>query len=472
MHRFDHTPDDDHQSPITSAADTTTTSHDQPSTAFTPRHILQLQRTHGNRAVQRLLRGTGQGAVIQRTWQFGMNFARMDATEDVYWWDGVGGPEPSLAPGPARRYKLAKVPGDPGGNFLKMGETQYLTARGGGTSGKGKGSNYNPFGRFNTQLTKAAYIPKGTDPTQYANLGTTLNPNMATNVDEHIQIASFDTDDPVFSFDGYPYPSWVKDGAGTVLNMVALDPIGATYGDGPSIGAIGRAKGGATGKDVPALKELAAQMAKHGSTGAVSAIIDTSVIMAFSGKRGEEDGQIKIMGASAGDMAAAAGYDGAIDPEFAADTTRSGKAKHGYEWLHLISYALGGPKETGPQDPGNLVVGTSAANTAMIMVEDAINNLLTSPTSPVAAVKLVVKPIMENPDYLIAQTIVYQVTFMLRDGRTLPDITLSFDALTTGTPYEATNKYFRAMLKQQLDEVAAPPTPSTGVPETYADMYG
>jgi hypothetical protein len=165
------------------------------------------------------------------------------------------------------------------------------------------------------------------------------------------------------------------------------------------------------------------------------------------------------MGASAADMAAAAGYDPAIDPEFAADATPTGKRKHGWQWLHMISYALGGPEGIGPQMPQNLIVGTTAANTAMIMIEDAINNAIMDKNIPVRMAHIVVKPLMVEPEYLIADTITYQVMFQLSDQRKLPPITLSFDALTTSTPYDATNNYIRTMLKQLLQQAFATAKP-------------
>jgi hypothetical protein len=138
--------------------------------------------------------------------------------------------------------------------------------------------------------------------------------------------------------------------------------------------------------------------------------------------------------------------------------TPSGKKKHGWQWLHLIAYALGGPEGIGPQQAANLVVGTTAANTAMIMIEDAINNAIVDPAIPVESARIVAKPVMADPEYLIAGTIVYQVVFTLTGGRKLPDLTLSFDALSTATPYEATNKYFRTLLKEALNQAVEQPS--------------
>lgn len=429
---------------------------------LSPATAIHLQSAAGNRAVaQRLASSaspsTQSAPVIQRTWQYVYDFDRLDAQNDTYYWDPgpTGQAEPTLAPGAARRFRLVRGHlGDPLNGRQVMGEAQYLFTRAGGTTGRGKGSTYNPFGRFSTQLTQTAYVPRGTPPDQLGNLGVTQNPGLGRLVAEHATIAGVDWDEPVF-LDGHVYPRRVQVGVGTWLDMVAMDPLGVTYGDGPPLATTSSAQRGGQARDVPQLKAVAAELARHGATRAVVAEIDAGTIQAFSGSRSSEDSQQTVMGVSAGDMAAAAGYDGAIDPEFAADQTTLGKRKHGWEWLHLISYALGGPEAIGPQHAANLIVGTTAANTAMIMIEDAINNAIIDPAIPVKAAKLVVKPIMAEPAYLIAETITYQVSFLLTNGRVLPELTLGFSALSTATPYEATNKYFRTLLKALLDAEAA-----------------
>ncbi len=70
--------------------------------------------------------------------------------------------------------------------------------------------------------------------------------------------------------------------------------------------------------------------------------------------------QAQVMGASAGDAVANAGYD-----------PREGK---GWEWLHLIAHSMGGITGQGPQVAGNLVAGTSECNTQMIIVEEFIKD--------------------------------------------------------------------------------------------------
>ncbi len=423
-----------------------------------------LQRSIGNRAIGRLV---GQhvrqsdARVIQRKWVFVSDTSRFDATNDTYYWDSSA-QMPTVAPGAARRYKLARAdsadfPNNLGGR-LEQTEANYLLFRGGGASTRGgKGDRYNPFGRFSTNLTKAAYVPRNTPWDKYVDLGTTLFAGLGDLVAEHASITAVDELAAPIESMGYWFPPRVQVGGTTWLDLLSLDPLGATYGDAPAFTAQSRA--GTTGEiaDVPTLKHVASELAKYGATGAVKAVIDEGVIKAYAGSRKNEDQQYTIMGASAGDMAKAAGLDAAIDPDFAADQTPTGKKKHGWQWLHLISYALGGPTDIGPQNAANLVVGTTAANTAMIMIEDAINNAITDKSIPVKSAILVAKPIMADATYLIAQTITYQVTFTLDDGRALPELTLSFDAMTTSTPFEATNKYFRTTLKAMLAEEKAKP---------------
>jgi hypothetical protein len=103
-----------------------------------------------------------------------------------------------------------------------------------------------------------------------------------------------------------------------------------------------------------------------------------------------------FMGASADDVAAAGGLiatDEYYDPK---DATAN--RKQGFEWLHLIAYHLGGG-ESGPRVGENLVVGTTAASSWMIMIENVISSLIQDST--LKSVKLTVFPSWydERPTY-------------------------------------------------------------------------
>jgi uncharacterized protein DUF4157 len=72
--------------------------------------------------------------------------------------------------------------------------------------------------------------------------------------------------------------------------------------------------------------------------------------------------QNTVMGASAGDVVANAGFhkDEGL----------------GWEWLHMIAHSMGGLAVHGPQVAGNLVAGTSECNTQMIVVEELIKDIV------------------------------------------------------------------------------------------------
>lgn len=358
---------------------------------------------------------------------------------DAVYWDSEQLPMPTVVPGIARHLRLTvsrtKLPEE---GRIEMTEQQYIAFVNGGASTSGSRSNtYNPFGRFNPNLTRSAYLTwQGEQPA------------MQTVPDGHGEITERGG-----RLGTTHMPAWVVvDQTLPRLSAIAIDPFGVTYGDGPPLPQSGlppTARRIRRPSQVPN-RSLFSGLETQSSVRASS--INASTLRGYRGMRGGEQSQISIMGASAGEMAAAAGYDGAIDPEFAHDTTHGGKLKHGWQWLHMISYALGGPTATGPQVATNLVVGTTAANTAMIMVEDAINGLITD--GIVASAKVHVKALMANEEYRIAGTIVYSVVFSLRNGQRLP-LEFDFSALTTATPYVATNMYLRQAVKALIQSRSA-----------------
>jgi hypothetical protein len=391
---------------------------------------------------------SGKG-IIQGKWRFVPDFMRLDRTKDKYYWDTrYHTDEPDLPPGIARRLRLEKLDAKAGDNN-DMSEEQYTLYTSSSGSRNSRSNKYNPFGRFNDNITMSAYIPLDQSAVDFSKV-----------VDEHSDIISWGGDS------GTNFPSYVvtKDSDPQKLNLIAADPYGLTYGDGPllKINAFPLAQKINLPSGRPAKLKFDPEQLAQASVEANQ--VDSSVISGFKGGRQEEDGQIKIMGVSAGEMARAAGYDGAIDPEFEHDNSPTGKKKHGWEWLHLISYALGGPTQIGPQNAQNLVVGTTAANTTMIMFEDAINSLITEKAIQSAMIN--VKPIMANEEYIIAGQIVYSISVKLNDGRPVQLDPIHFSALTKSTPYVVTNKYIRTMLREKLNAI------STSVPDnTKYDFY-
>jgi|GEM_PF-4228571 len=380
---------------------------------------------------------SGKG-IIQGKWRFVPDFSRNDRTNDKYYWDTrYLTAEPDLPPGIARRLRLEKLAAKAGNN-IDMSEEQYTVYTGGGGSNNSRGNMYNPFGRFNDNITMSAYIPVDGSKVDFSTI-----------VDEHSEIIDFGGDT------GTNIPAWVitKDSHPQKLNLIAAEPFGFTYGDGPllHINAFPLAQKVNLPTGVPAKLKFDPEELMMASVEANK--IDSSVLSGFKGSRQEEDGQITIMGVSAAEMARAAGYDNAIDPEFQHDQSPSGRKKHGWEWLHLISFALGGPTRIGPQHAKNLVVGTTAANTTMIMFEDAINSLITE--KAIQAAMINVLPIMANDEYRIASQIVYSIKVVLNDDREVQLDPVHFSALTKSTPFVVTNKYIRGLLREKLKAMTA-----------------
>ncbi|RFM36041.1 hypothetical protein [Chitinophaga silvisoli] len=428
-----------------------------------------LQRSIGNRALQNDsnsvahnsnktgisreavspdIKNPGVG-IIQGKWRFIPDTKRLDRNNDKYYWDTrYHTPEPVLAPGIARRLRLEKLDARAGSDH-DMIEEQYTLYTGSSSSGSSRSNKYNPFGRFNDNITMSAYIPRD---------GATMD--FSKIVDEDSSIISWGGDT------GTSAPAYVvtKESDPQKLNLIAADPYGLTYGDGPllHINAFPTAQKIRVPNGLPPKLKFNPDELMHASVEANR--IDNSVISGFKGGRQDEDGQIKIMGVSAAEMARAAGYDNAVDPEFEHDKSPTGTKKHGWEWLHLISYALGGPTQLGPQTAENLVVGTTAANTTMIMFEDAINSLITEKVIKAAMINVLA--IMADEQYRVAGQIVYSIRILLNDDREVPLDPIHFSALTKSTPFVVTNKYIRAMLRAKLKGI------TTSVPDnTKYDFY-
>lgn len=375
------------------------------------------------------------------TWVF-LAAVNEPRSRDAVYWDREKLPMPAVIPGIARHLRLrvssTKLPED---GRIEMTEQQYIAYVNGGASSSGSRTNtYNPFGRFNPNLTRSAYLTWDGEQ-----LSTRTVP------DGHGKIT-----EKGGNLGTTHMPAWVEvDHTATRLSAIAIDPLGVTYGDGPPLPQSGLPATSQQVRRPRPIPDRARLSGLESQSSVRASSIDTSTLGGYRGMRGGEQSQISIMGVSAGEMAKAAGYDEAIDPEFANDTTHGGKLKHGWQWLHMISYALGGPTATGPQVATNLVVGTTAANTAMIMVEDAIKALITDRI--VASAKVHVKALMANEEYRIAGTLVYSVMFRLQNGQRLP-LEFNFSALTTATPYVATNMYLRQAVKELIRSRSAEAT--------------
>jgi hypothetical protein len=406
--------------------------------------VLDLQRGAGNAAVSRLLSQRATSRTLARQWMFLPEILRNDRARDRYYWDPSGGPEPAFPPGIVRRFNLTKVddPSTLSPRDVRFTEAQYLTYA--GNTGKAK-TVYNPFGRFSEDVSATAFMPAP---------GVAFPQELGAQ-GEHEEI-NYDVAPTEYIAEGIPAAVVTK--TGKRLNaMSVVSPFGVMYGDGPGLAPSAqpeRARKTQLRGGVPPAIKVALDLlgrsveAQH---------IDAGVIAGYRGSRKEDLGQIEVMGVSAAKVAAAAGYDQAIDPQFAADTSAAGQKKHGWEWLHLVAYELGGPSATGPQSAPNLVVGTKAANTSMIMVEDAIVDAISSKYAKSADVQVLA--VLADEEYRVAESIHYVVEFELPDGRRIAMPTIVFSALAVSTPFVAANRYFRELLRQHLATAAAEPQP-------------
>lgn len=403
-----------------------------------PDHARPVRPVHPVTALQRGAGNAAVGRMLQRAWKFGPDFGRLDRSQDVYWWDGVGGAEPSLAPGIARRLNLRRVNAPVGD--VAFTEAQYLEFAKGAS--RKQASSYNPFGRFSENVTTTAFLafPGVSVPQELGDAGE----HEPIDVDATQRMQGFREIDPGI-------PAEVMTTQGKRLNAIGVvPPWGVLYGDAPPMPSSmypNRSVRLAKPVGVPAKVKLALDTL---GTLQTAVRIDQSTLSGYKGTRKDDIAQLTIMGVSAGEVAHAAGYDAAVDPDFAADPK---SRKRGWEWLHLVAYELGGPSGSGPQTAANLVVGTTAANTAMIMVEDAIVDAVASGAAKSADVQ--VAALLDDDEYRVASEIHYHIQFTLPDDRVVPMPVLTFSALAVSTPFVASNRYFRQMLRQHLRDQAA-----------------
>lgn len=102
----------------------------------------------------------------------------------------------------------------------------------------------------------------------------------------------------------------------------------------------------------------------------------------------------------------------------------------GWEWLHLIAFTLGG-NEGKAQVPENLVLGTAAANTAMMCLERFVKTMLAKEHFEQAEIGIVKLPMAPGCGW-ITQSIRYTVKFT--SGLSPLWVREEFNPLTTACP--------------------------------------
>lgn len=408
-----------------------------PGAPFSPHGVLALQGTIGNQAVQRVLAGGGEpapaapqvgahgsapGGVVQRTWLF-YNHER--PPERYFFWHEDGAPRtppPALwtaagyaeRPEPGDYYRLTG-PGRPGrGQTPALTQEEYALQNRGGQSSSSR-DVYNPFNRFDSSPAATSFIPNS----------SYFPRERAGRILEQLRAKDPTYQDAVgFSPHTTPggYPVTVTTREGTLLHLVSVSEFGAVYADAPPAG--GRARPdprkvgdpGALGLKSPPSGEV--KMA-FGSN------IDPSTLSSWSGKdRSEQQGQ--VMGASAGEAAANAGFD--------AD---EGK---GWEWLHMVAHSMGGIDVVGPQVAENLVAGTSECNSQMIVAEEFLKDVVERAGG---RARLFVGVRMYDPVRHIGDTITYDFVVYGKDGKELEVYHMAFDCLSRSVPLTSENRSTR-----------------------------
>jgi hypothetical protein len=161
------------------------------------------------------------------------------------------------------------------------------------------------------------------------------------------------------------------------------------------------------------------------------------------GTRGTEGGKHTqaMNNVSAGTAAAAAGYRdirGIGDPHNPSSTKKAN-----YQWLHLFAYGLGGRDGSNPDEPGNLVVGTSMANGVMELVEALIAEALQEG----AVLVLDVRVDMIDTAYHIPGKISYSI-WNNRSGWNT--IHYEFDPMSTWPSYSGDKRFTREFFRASL----------------------
>ncbi len=271
---------------------------------------------------------------------------------------------------------------------------------------------YNPFGRFDSAGTISAFIPSSW---LLEDGGQGVLESLSAKDGSFKAITNY-SDRLVNG-----YPDRVRVEGGEILHLSNVSQLGATYSNvvmGTDRATQIREAGNAADLGLRTAPSDELKEARNSS-------IDKESIEYWSGRDRSED-QKAVMGASAGEVAANAGYD-----------AKEGK---GWEWLHLIAHSMGGIETIGPQVAGNLVVGTSECNTQMIIVEEFLKDVVTRYK---LRGRLHVMARMIDRERHIADRIGYDFIVYAPDGEHLVVFHWEFDPLSRTQPLVQENRTSR-----------------------------
>lgn len=383
-------------------------------------------------------------AVIQRVWLY---YDGMSLSDKVVFWlnegdgDKPDGPPPTAWKGikvvdasevpPYYRPSLVKRP--PRGKLAALSLAEY-------TSQYGKVSTaskevYNPFGRFDSGATCTSFFPSSEFPEdRYQEMVKHLqekdstydewDPSGTKKLLEFIKSKEKEKGADVRVHNDWNYPVAIYTKGGKVLVYLSHSAFGAVYSD--KLPVKSRAKNDPLKVDDPSKLKWSKDVKKEKEVKSVTnSGITKDQVDSWSGKKREID-QSVVMGMSAGEAAANAGFD-----------PKEGK---GWEWLHLIAHSMGGVELKGPQISGNLVAGTSECNTQMIVVEEFLKDVVQK-TSGKAKLSVMAKLLDEERH--IGEFIQYDFVMYGKDGTPLAVYTWRFDCLSRTQPLVVENRNLR-----------------------------
>ncbi|HTZ43890.1 MAG TPA: DUF4157 domain-containing protein [Jatrophihabitans sp.] len=398
---------------------------------------------------------TPSGAPLQARWLF---LDADSALQKGYFWELELGVSQEDVPAPTRWSSEFRLVTPALTDYYRLGSISSRSATKGRSPalteeeftqkyGKAKASSpsdhYNPYGRFSTTASYLAFLP-----------AVTMHDPGAFLADLKKREAQFEDIAEVGPANRDGIPGQVRTVGGHVLDLVDVTQFGALYADvppspgnaerDPSQAADSSALGLKAGPVSPVVSIASGSGEVH--TAHVKIVqasrIDAKVLAAWDGKKRSKD-QAAVMGCSAGEAAANAGY--------RADEGR------GWEWLHLISHGMGGPDGTGPQHAGNLVVGTSECNSQMIVVEEVLKDLVKRYN---LKAQLMVFANLCDPVRHIADRIGYDFVFSEASGDKVQVFHWEFDPLGRGNPMVAQNLLARIVARYHLGDTKTFTKPS------------
>jgi hypothetical protein len=268
---------------------------------------------------------------------------------------------------------------------------------------------YNPFGRFDANAKMVAFIPASQLDHSVVDL---ITQQLREKCKNFLDIKKLSVES-----DRSGYPKKVLTTNNNMLTLASATQLGAIYSD--------RAGGGGRAAITRAPLQSPVTIGVSEDVKIAENWLDKKSVEYWAGQdRKIQQGQ--IMGTSAGEAAASAGF----DPSEGL----------GWEWLHLIAHSMGGIETVGPQVAANLVVGTSECNTEMIIVEEFIKDLVTKQDRKA---KLFVAAKMFDKERHIAGKIIYDFLIMDEKSRPIDVFHWSFDPLSRTQPIVEANRGIR-----------------------------